>query len=136
MIFESNDPNTALAELEISMRTDDFSVQFVHKSDSRFWLRFEDFRTSVVVVSDFFFGKLTDGELALILASAVRFLGNAATEELIFLDVEPGRITDTRAENLRISMIVGRAASLNAQLVAAISEKIERGKRNLVFTLS
>lgn len=134
MKFHSSDPSTALAELEVSKRVDDFSVQFVHESDLRFWLRFEEFETEVVVVSDFFFGNLSDGELAQILASSVKTLGNGTIAELIFLDVEPGRITDTRPENLRISTIVGRAASLNARLVTAISEKIERGKRNLVFT--
>ncbi|WP_415404963.1 hypothetical protein [Tateyamaria sp. SN3-11] len=136
MIFESNDPNIALAALEMSMRIDDFSVQFAHKNDVHFWLRFEDFNTPDVVISDFFFGELSDGELALILESAVRSLDNSATEKLIFFDIEPGRITDTRMENLRISTIVDQAAALNAQLVTAISEKIERGKRNLVFKLS
>lgn len=136
MTIDIDDPRITLAGLGITLKTSDFSSQFLHQTDESFWLRLEDPAKPNVLVTDFMFGKLSDGELALILLNAFRSLGKSLSGNVIFRDVEPGGTTDARSEDLRVFRIVGLAAALNAQRVNSVSDQIERGKRNLVFRLS
>lgn len=136
MDWELYNPSIALAELGVSMRTDDFSAQFVHQTNDFFWLRFQDLTEVNVLISDFMCGRLPDRELALILFIAFRLLGRSNAGIVTFRDIEPGRITIIANEELRVSKIFQLAVAQNGQRINAVSDEIEFGKRNLTFRLT
>ena len=116
-------------------KSDEFSDQFYDSSDPMFWLRIEDSGTDQVIVTDFFFGRRDDREMADHFEQALASLGRPRPSSLLFTDLGPPDELKTNRYLSRIRKVIEIVAERQGCVVRHAQIKSALGQVNLAAFL-
>lgn len=135
MQFTCDDPIMALEASGVLMRRDDFSVQYTHPLDAKFWIRIELPVQRPYHVTDLFWGYMTDGQLSLILYHAILILSGKIDGDYRFSNICPQDSSKADQDATRILQILEMVAAYGAKLVTSSEVKEQGGKYELRATV-
>lgn len=136
MHFTFDDPNIALEALGISVRRDEFSVQYSHPLDAKFWIRFELPVKRPYHITDLASGHMTDGQVSQVLYHAILMFSGKLDGDYRFSNICPQDSSIAHQEATRILQILEMVAAYGSKLVTSSEVKQQRGKYDLQATVS
>lgn len=136
MHFTFDDPIMAFEVSGVLVRRDQFSVQFSHPLDAKFWIRFELPTKQPYHITDLFSGHMTDGQVSQILYHAIIMFSGKIDGDYRFSNICPKDNSKADQEGTRILQILEKAAAYGAKLVTSSEVKEHRSKHDLRATVS
>ena len=128
--------------MDLSIREDEFSVQYLLKSDPAFWIRLVKPIGDTLCISDALQGSLSEEELEAALTEVLTIHASETVHSIIFADIAPdlsSKISDKRLVAERfdlLSTIAKRWAQKAGRQLENSYLDIRYGKFGAIFKIS
>lgn len=131
----TDDCRAVLADLGMTAREDDWSIQISCQRDHLFWLRIEKSRSDNVIVTDFKAANVPPIDAAKSLSAVLKVHGARHFQRLVFLDIAPSGQAIDKVE-AAIHSMVSAFAAITRTFIDEKSVKLRNGKTDLIYAIS